>query len=855
MKPWKTFLRLFLGVIFCASLLLSSVPFAQAGVNIWTNRTPGGGIIYDIAVDPSNPSILYAATNAAGIFKSEDGGESWNAINEGLTSLSAALVRVSPYDSQLIYAMSGSELWKSSDGGNTWADPFYTVGMDLAFSPFSSDILYVAGRQSMIYKISVDGSYVSLTNDLPPDLIITGIALHPQNENILYISSMMGMYRSTNGGLNWQAINTGLECDQCMAVRDVVIDPTNPQKIFAALEMNPIAVSTDGGDHWQVSDSLPYYSLSLAVSGAAPNLYMAAGPGGLWSSSDSGSTWERNNTYSDLAMKIAFDPVQPLNVYVASWTGAYKAVDGATFIAINNGLGGQQITATLVNPDDNRLMCTATWSSGVFRTTDKGKSWTKTGPNQLYSVSTFVDPLEPGTIYLSNSAFWKSTDWCQTWTLVSNPSIGVVGADPFHAGVFLAASYSGLLKSTDSGVTWAPFGSGLPSGSISAIAFDPLKEGVIYLGTGNHAGSGLGLYKSTHGGENWTAMISNPALQEIEAIVIDSQNSDTLYAAGGWYDRGPGVIKSTDGGLTWTQKIDGLPTQAILSLAIDPQMPQVLYVGTRFGLYESLNAGESWRPVEKEHLANGLSVGKVQASSVHLSNITSITLDPQNTASLFAGTSTALYEIEDIVSTNPLLAKLDPPAAKIFADSFSLKITGRNFTGSSLVHWNGVSLPAPALLDSTHLNVSVPQNLLLGGGPVQIQITNPVQGAVPSNVLPLTIEYPQFQVHPSFARPGSVVTFTGSDFPADVSLEIIANGHSLGSVTSDGSGQVTFDLNTATADAGDYQITASVNGVQVSTLLRLSPSGQQAGPGSAATTLTLPADLGFRLLYLPVISR
>ena len=189
---------------------------ASAGVNRWTSQGPDGGSAYAITVDPSNPSIVYAGTYFAGVFRSDDGGSHWRALNSGTSYI--ATIALDPSRTATVYA-AGAGFFKSTDGGLSWVTlmdgvpPYGQIVADLAIDASAPDTIYAATLDG-VYK-SVDGgcTWAAMNAGLPESdgiFYTNSITIDPSNPSILYLgSNFIGAFKSLDAGVSWFSISVG----------------------------------------------------------------------------------------------------------------------------------------------------------------------------------------------------------------------------------------------------------------------------------------------------------------------------------------------------------------------------------------------------------------------------------------------------------------------------------------------------------------------------------------------------------------------------------------------------------------------------------------------------------------------
>lgn len=553
----------------------------------------GGAVVGTVEIDPRNSQTLYAGTNR-GIFRSADGGASWNAVNNGLPA-SVSFVNslgIDPSNPDTIYAAtSGGGIFKSADAGGTWA----------------------------AINTGLTSSYVF------------ALAIDPSEPTTVYAAVNGGIYKSTNGGEDWSPFNTGLTNT---LARGIVIDPANPATLYALA--SSVFKSTNRGENWTAIDELEAAGINTLVIDPLDHATIyAAGccVAAIYKSSDSGESWTQINSGVETRYfnSLAIDPSKPETLYAATDLGIFKTDNGGTSWTLAN-FPTLQILDLKVPPSDPATVYAA-GTGGVFQSTDNGQEWT--GINFLLSVSQVfgleLDPSNPFTIFAgTEKGIFKSTNGGADWivansglTTAETRSIAVDPSNPFI--VYAGTNGGGLFRSVDGGQAWSPVNSALTAEQILALAIDPSSFPAVFAGT-----AGNGAFKSTDGGNSWTPSSSglpDPGTS-VQAIAISSSNPTTLYV-GTLLDsfrnpavtRAGGVFKSTDGGGTWTAINSGLVDGVVYTVTIDPLNPATLYAGTTHGLYKTTDGGGNW-------MATGLTDTFVQ----------NLTIDPSSPSTLYVGT-------------------------------------------------------------------------------------------------------------------------------------------------------------------------------------------------------------------------
>ncbi len=608
------------------NLVVHGVKIIQRSAWIKTGG-PSGGLGYDVLIHPLDKNIMFVTDNPSGVNKSYDGGANWVQRNSGITSRS---------------------------GGSMDGIPIFCLTID----PSNPDIVW-AGTQAMrgIYK-SVDGgeTWSKKDNGIAEwnDITIRGFGVHPQNSDIVFAGAeieteLFGsmftkvkgkIYKTEDGGESWHCVWEGDNL-----VRFVLINPVNPDIIYASTgifdreayndEGIGVLRSSDGGKTWkQVNNGIDNLFIGyLEMHPFNPDiLYAAAGHcleqwqlGSIYRTEDGGDNW--------------------VKVLGGEW-----------------GFGGDRFSAVTVSPADPNVVYVA-GDCFFFRSEDGGNSWnmhTKVegrpfwGPPGLKSgqpIGIVADPDDPMTVYVNSysGGVFKSTDGGRTWVDWSKGYTGVdmyvVAAFPENPDIVYGSSRSGISGSTDGGKYWHgliyPEFAGFEE--VTAFAVNPQNPMELIAGEAQHTR----LFRSSDGGKNWSQVYLHPEMPGLEnpesgnhelwhlysSIVYAPSNPDIVYAgyrkAGAslivYYESSFGLIKSENGGITWRDINSGLENTGknINCIAVYSQDPNIAYIGTlQDGVYKTTDGGESWVP---------LNIGLMSL------DIRSLAIDPYNPDIVYAG--------------------------------------------------------------------------------------------------------------------------------------------------------------------------------------------------------------------------
>jgi photosystem II stability/assembly factor-like uncharacterized protein len=481
------------------------------------------------------------------------------------------------------------------------------------------------------------------------------------------------VFKSTDGAGTWSTADTGLPT--ATSVNVLVIDTSNPTTLYAGtcdygVGNAGLFKSTDSGGSWSPANSglTEQYICALAIDPNNSATLYAGTYYGVFKSIDGGGNWSPANTGIDTRFSIttlAIDPANPNTLYAGTSGGVFKSTDGGGNWSspANSGLSGF-VDALAIDPANPATLYAGTSSDGVFKSTDGGGSWSpaNTGlPNNTGVSVLAIDPTNPATLYAgvliyaggtTSGGVFKSSDGGVNWSPANSGlpagSVSALAIDPVNSATVYAghAGYAGVplgggrgvFKSTDGGKIWSPANSGLTATSVFAQAIDPDNPATLYAGTSG------GVFKSTDGGGSWNLANSGLPVASVSALSIDPANSATLYAAyRGFFSPSGGVggvFKSSDGGVNWNPANSGLP-EFVYALAIDPVNPATLYAGAQafefrqrsYGIFKSTDGGGSWRPA-----SSGLPWSTY---------VNELAIDPANPATVYAGTGGGLFKSTD----------------------------------------------------------------------------------------------------------------------------------------------------------------------------------------------------------------
>jgi len=582
--------------------------------------------IGDIAIAPSNPEIIYVGTGEAnagggslaydgtGIFKSNNSGETWENIGlENSGSIGRMVVHPTNPDVVYVAAMGrlfsdGSQggVFKTEDGGETWEQKLFvsdsTGAIDIVINPEDPDIVYAAmwervrrpGRRSYggptsgIYK-STDGgdNWVELSNGLPVEASEKGrigIDISRSNPDVIYaayadsIGYLQGIYKTLNGGDSWIHADNGIDGYAFASFGwwfgRIKVDPQNHN--IAYLIGMDLYKTNNGGSSWTGISGWQMHvdQHALAIDPENSNIVYAGNDGGFYHSVNGGNSWiwDENLPITQF-YTCEVDEQHPERIYGgAQDNGTNRTMTGAND-DWDNIYGGDGFTV-LVDPGDNSFVYAEYQYGGLGRSTNGGYSF-GVGTNGISDNDRFnwncpvvFDPMNPEVMYFGSNKLYKSTNRATSWEAISGDLTN--GNEPGN----------------------------IAYNTLTTISVSPFDGNYIY--TGSDDGN---VWFTSDGGDNWENISAELPNRWVSSVAADVHEQDVVYVTFSgyrWDDYLPHVFRSDDKGQTWIDISTGLPEAPVNEIVVDPEKPGYLYVATDFGVYYSTNLGGGWQPAGLE---------------------------------------------------------------------------------------------------------------------------------------------------------------------------------------------------------------------------------------------------------------
>jgi photosystem II stability/assembly factor-like uncharacterized protein len=502
--------------------------------------------VADLAIDPANPNIVYAAmwqfrrtpwthtsgSERGGIFRSLDGGRTWKKLTEGLPKMIGRIgISVAPSNPNIVYAITEAKegtLYRSDDRGETWRN--------------------VSKQANIVSR----GFYY------------TRVRVDPQNENRVYAVAST-LFLSIDGGRTFRPISNRTHIDY----HAFWIDPQDPRRLWQGQD-GGVAVSYDQGQTWESVQNLPVGQFYAVTADNRLPFYNVMG--GL---QDNG-TWVGPSRTRE-----------PAGIQNDDWR---MLSFGDGFYAINHA-------------DDPDLYLTESQGGNIVRTDLRTREQQLVAPylgddggpaadakyRFNWSSPIIQSPHDKNTVYLTGNVVFKSTDFGKTWTAIS-PDLSDNNKER-------QKSAGGPVANENTGAEYYA--------TVISFAESPLKAGTLWAGTddGN-------LQVTTDGGKNWRNIVksipnlaADSPVSHIEPSRVDPNLVYVAFDRHMLDDLRPYIYRSTDGGRSWQSIASNLPANAyVWVLREDPKNPKLLYAGTELGLFISYNGGGNWTRLELKNL-------------------------------------------------------------------------------------------------------------------------------------------------------------------------------------------------------------------------------------------------------------
>jgi len=643
---------------------IGPVSTSSSFVNQWGTTS---GRISAIAIKPDNPQIILVGGPTGGLWRSADGGANFVAVADNLTDVSIGSIAFAPSNPSIVYAGSGDGsnrayfgvgVLKSTDAGLTWVrisdNSLTTFGVvrQVAVDPGNPATVYAVqynrrntttnGNFASGFFRSTDGG-VTWTRTLSG--LFRNMAIQPGTPQTLFLAATRvdpadpltppGIYRSLNGGQNWNLVYTAPF--QTTSDLRVAVTPANPQMVYVyegGTNGGPrqlrVEVSADAGGTWSnnavhtdIDPGQFNYNTYISVSPTDANT-IYVGSRDIFKSTNGGTNFTNivgnfaaptfqnytpaaATTHSDQQV-LVFAPNDSNTILVGNDGGLFKSTNGGTTLtSLNNTLSLTQFVGYAIDPADPTRSYGGTQDNGSQRRQANSTQWREVDSGD--GGNFVVDQLTPGTVFSTYiyGSITRFTNFGATFDTAvgTNATFGEPPDDqsprinfypPFTGNGVDSKLYFGTFRlfiSTNRGDTWtAPGGmTDVTQGGgdvLTAIGVAKSNINTIYVG------STFGTVQvSTNGGVAWTDVTAGLPTRSISGITVSATDPATAYVIVSGFGTGH-VFKTTNTGGVWTDISGNLPNIPTDCLLVDPQNANTIYVGTDIGVFQSTTGGNTW---------------------------------------------------------------------------------------------------------------------------------------------------------------------------------------------------------------------------------------------------------------------
>lgn len=603
-----------------------------------------------VTMDPNNHNVIWIGTGennnqrsvayGDGVYKSEDGGKSWMHMGLKMSEHIGKII-VHPENSDIVYVASIGPLWskggdrglyKTEDGGKTWNAVLsideHTGVTDVIMDPRDPDVLYAASLQrrrhvftyvgggpgSGMHKTTDGGkTWTKINKGLPKvEIGRIGLTISPADPEVIYAiveaaERKGGTYRSTNRGASWE--KRGSHVTSGNYYQEIIADPVDVNTLYSMDTW--MSVSHDGGKTFNnVGEDFKHVdNHSMWINPSNNKHWLVGCDGGIYETFDAAKNWDfKENLPITQFYKVAVDNDAPFyNIYGGTQDnfslGGPSRVSTAHGITnadwfITHGGDGFESQVDPNNPD----IVYAQSQYGVLVRFDR-KSGEEVGiqPKERKGEDAYIwnwdAPLavskhKTGRLYFAANKLFRSDDYGNSWTVISDDLSRQIDRNALKV-------YDRVL-SIDA---VAKNGSTSQYGAIVALSESPINENLLAVGTDD----GL-IHISDNGGDSWRKIDNIPGAPNqsyVNNVYLSRHNENVIYAAFNHHKYGdfkPYIFRSNDKGNTWTKISNNLPNRgSVYAIEEDHVDSDLIFCGTEFSAFFSPDGGKRWKK-----LSNGL---------------------------------------------------------------------------------------------------------------------------------------------------------------------------------------------------------------------------------------------------------
>ena len=584
-------------------ILLSStiaILFAQEALPQWTRTAgPEGGRVAHMV---TTPTAVLLSLEGGDIFRSTDHGTTWTSSGFGISPLADYFGGFGLIGTTVFTGTWNKGVYRSTDDGLSWITVNGGLPANgLYVSAFvAKGNLLVAATYAGVYRSTNGGSsWAQANSGMPPDTMFYALSAGGNN---LFIGSDegAGVFVSTDDGVSWKRSNTGLSGQGL----NVLCFAASGGTVIAGTRQGAYR-STDNGANWTLCSSGLKTFATSALHANDSGFVAGTFGAGVFRSTNGGVDWSAVNSGLGNENVRAFTTVG--GDLLAGTYGAdvvYRSSNsGATWVGVGRGITCERIAALVAR---GGKVIAASYSR-IFATSNLGLTWEHAdggmAKQTVYSLLLGTNQIFAGT---AGSGVYRSTDEGKTWAPANtglNGNARTVWALAIDGTNLYAATTSGVFRSTNDGAGWVQATNGIPDSLVLTLL---ANSGTLFAGTRTS------VYRTTNNGGNWTGAGSGlPSSAEPEAF---ARSGPSIFV--GMYS---GVYRSTDNGGSWSPARNGLPGSPDVRALISYDGPATLFAGMKYGgVYLSSDAGANWIEAGTGLLGPGMSVSSLAADMGNL---------------------------------------------------------------------------------------------------------------------------------------------------------------------------------------------------------------------------------------------
>jgi photosystem II stability/assembly factor-like uncharacterized protein len=745
-----------LGSVFYIAAASGGVWKTTSGGVRWEPVFDDGGVgsIGAVTVDPSDSNIVWVGTGESnnqrsssygdGVYKSVDAGATWE--NVGLpTSQHVGGILVHPGESDVVYVAATGPMWaaggergiyKTMDGGVTWQRILYvdehTGGIDLVMDPTDPNVLYAAMQQrerrafgyisggpgSGIWKTTDGGgTWFELTRGLPTsDMGRIGLDISLTHPNTVYAvieGSEQGVYRSDNGGMAWRQMSDQASIPWYFG--EIRVDPSDPETVYhlgVALTR-----SNDGGMTWErAGNSIHADQHAMWINPRDRDHLILGNDGGLYVSHDRGANWDFSpNLPISQFYAVGLDMAEPFfGIYGglqdnSTWGGPSRTrASRGIFNSDWYGMAGGDGFYAAIDPTDDNIAYVESQNGNLIRydkrTGDRKGIRPAPAPGDPpyrfnWSAPIKISPWDHNTVYFAGNHVFKSTDRGDSWMVLGEDLTRAIDRDELEMmgevpGPDAVSRHQGVAVFSN----------------ISTMDVSSVQEGLLVTGSDDGV-----IAVSDDDGQTWNRQMRFPGVPDtayVGKVRLSHHDASVMYATFDNHrsnDLRPYVIRSTDGGASWKNITNDLPDfGGVRAFAEHHGNPDVLFVGTEVAPYVSVDGGDHWI-----RMTNGMPPVRVDDIKIH----------PRDNALVIATHGRGFFVMDDLLPLQHLAE------AKATGGPFLMPVKSElQFTSDPSPH-SGLNADRNYSVRNPPIGTTVSYYLPSAASDVKLEVTGP-SGAV-----------------------------------------------------------------------------------------------------------------------------